>query len=181
MSRRRRAEKRVVLPDAKFGDQVLTKFMNVLMYDGKKSAAERIVYGALDIVESRTKADPIASFTVSAISGQAPLTVNFSGILSTDSDGIITKYEWDFGDGGSGSGKSTSHTYSSAGSFTAVLLVTDDSGGQDTAQKTITVTAPPDDGDGGGWPYCELHRDTSYRGITADSNLQCVCFGVYWL
>jgi small subunit ribosomal protein S7 len=62
MSRRRRAEKRVVLPDAKFGDQVLTKFMNVLMYDGKKSAAERIVYGALDIVESRTKADPIASF-----------------------------------------------------------------------------------------------------------------------
>ncbi|MAJ63323.1 MAG: 30S ribosomal protein S7 [Alphaproteobacteria bacterium] len=62
MSRRRRAEKREVLPDAKFGDQVLTKFMNVLMYDGKKSAAERIVYGALDLVEGRTKADPIASF-----------------------------------------------------------------------------------------------------------------------
>ncbi|MEO0392268.1 MAG: 30S ribosomal protein S7 [Pseudomonadota bacterium] len=62
MSRRRRAVKREVLPDAKYGDQVLTKFMNVLMYDGKKSAAERIVYGALDLVESRLKADPVASF-----------------------------------------------------------------------------------------------------------------------
>ena len=62
MSRRRRAEKREVLPDAKFGDQVLTKFMNVLMYDGKKSAAERIVYGALDLIEQRLKTDPVASF-----------------------------------------------------------------------------------------------------------------------
>ena len=44
MSRRHSAEKRPVLPDAKFGDQVLTKFMNCLMYDGKKSTAERIVY-----------------------------------------------------------------------------------------------------------------------------------------
>ena len=62
MSRRRRAEKREVLPDAKFGDQVLTKFMNVLMYDGKKSAAERIVYGALDLIDQRLKTDPVASF-----------------------------------------------------------------------------------------------------------------------
>ena len=50
MSRRRRAEKREVLPDPKFGDLTLTKFMNYLMYDGKKSAAEGIVYGALEIV-----------------------------------------------------------------------------------------------------------------------------------
>jgi small subunit ribosomal protein S7 len=48
MSRRHRAEKREILPDAKFGDRVLTKFMNNLMYDGKKSVAEGIVYGALD-------------------------------------------------------------------------------------------------------------------------------------
>ena len=47
MSRRRRAEKREVLPDAKYGDRVLTKFMNCLMLDGKKSVAEAIVYGAL--------------------------------------------------------------------------------------------------------------------------------------
>ena len=48
MSRRHRAEKRDVIPDAKFGDLVLTKFMNSLMKDGKKSAAESIVYGACD-------------------------------------------------------------------------------------------------------------------------------------
>ena len=62
MSRRRQAERREVLPDAKFGDRVLTKFMNNLMLDGKKSVAESIVYGALEAVESRAKADPIALF-----------------------------------------------------------------------------------------------------------------------
>ena len=59
MSRRRRAEKREVLPDAKYGDRVLTKFMNCLMLDGKKSAAENIVYGALDRIETRAKGDPV--------------------------------------------------------------------------------------------------------------------------
>ena len=53
MSRRHRAEKREILPDAKFGDVVITRFMNVLMYDGKKSAAEGIVYGALDVLKKR--------------------------------------------------------------------------------------------------------------------------------
>ncbi|MDC0345028.1 30S ribosomal protein S7, partial [Alphaproteobacteria bacterium] len=48
MSRRRRAEKREVLPDPKFGDIVVSKFMSCLMWDGKRSVAERIVYGALD-------------------------------------------------------------------------------------------------------------------------------------
>ena len=62
MSRRRRAEKREVLPDAKYGDRVLTKFMNCLMFDGKKSAAERIVYGALGRIETKTKNDPVQVF-----------------------------------------------------------------------------------------------------------------------
>ncbi|WP_260482430.1 30S ribosomal protein S7 [Sphingomicrobium flavum] len=62
MSRRRRPEKRVILPDPKFGDLVLSKFMNNIMLDGKKSVAERIVYGALDNVEARMKTDPVALF-----------------------------------------------------------------------------------------------------------------------
>src|ERR1700712_3610313 len=53
MSRRRRAEKRDVLPDPKFGDLVVTKFMNYVMYEGKKAVAENILYGAFDILESR--------------------------------------------------------------------------------------------------------------------------------
>ena len=62
MSRRRAAEKREVLPDAKFGDLVLSKFMNTLMERGKKSVAERVVYGALDEIESKLKQDPIPAF-----------------------------------------------------------------------------------------------------------------------
>ena len=62
MSRRHAAEKREVLPDAKYGDLVLTKFMNNLMIDGKKSVAERIVYNALTRVETKIKRAPIAVF-----------------------------------------------------------------------------------------------------------------------
>ena len=62
MSRRRQAEKREILPDAKYGDRVVTKFMNNLMHDGKKSVAESIVYGALDRVESRLRKPPVEVF-----------------------------------------------------------------------------------------------------------------------
>ena len=62
MSRRHRAEKREVLPDPKFNDIVLSKFMNAIMVDGKKSVAENIVYGALDIVEDRAKTEPVRVF-----------------------------------------------------------------------------------------------------------------------
>ena len=62
MSRRHSAEKREVLPDPKFGNIVITKFMNSVMYQGKKSVAENIVYGAFGIVETKTKQDPLAIF-----------------------------------------------------------------------------------------------------------------------
>ena len=62
MSRRHSAEKREINPDPKFGNLVVSKFMNVLMYDGKKSAAERIIYGAFDIIEGKTKSNPLQVF-----------------------------------------------------------------------------------------------------------------------
>jgi small subunit ribosomal protein S7 len=62
MSRRRAAEKREVLPDPKYSDLVVTKFTNGLMQAGKKSVAERIVYGALNLVEKKTRQDPIKVF-----------------------------------------------------------------------------------------------------------------------
>src|ERR1700748_1128788 len=55
MSRRRRAEKREVLPDPKFGDLVVTKFMNYIMYEGKKAVAENIIYGAFEILEAKRR------------------------------------------------------------------------------------------------------------------------------
>ncbi len=62
MSRRRRAEKRPVLPDPRFGDETLTRFMNIVMYEGKKSVAETIVYGALELMERRAKREPLSVF-----------------------------------------------------------------------------------------------------------------------
>ncbi len=62
MSRRHRAEPRQVLPDPVYGDLVLTKFMNYVMYEGKKSAAEQIVYGALETVEMKLKRPSIEAF-----------------------------------------------------------------------------------------------------------------------
>ncbi|HKS63671.1 MAG TPA: 30S ribosomal protein S7 [Xanthobacteraceae bacterium] len=62
MSRRHRAEKREINPDPKFGNLVVSKFMNSIMYQGKKSAAEAIVYGAFDIIDTKTKGGPLAVF-----------------------------------------------------------------------------------------------------------------------
>ncbi len=62
MSRRHRAEKREVIPDAKYGNVVLAKFMNSVMYEGKKSVAEQIVYGAFDQIEAKAKQEPLAVF-----------------------------------------------------------------------------------------------------------------------
>jgi small subunit ribosomal protein S7 len=71
MSRRHSAEKREVIPDAKFGDVTLAKFMNSIMYDGKKSVAESIVYNAFDIIEARLRQEPLPVF-MQALENVAP-------------------------------------------------------------------------------------------------------------
>jgi small subunit ribosomal protein S7 len=71
MSRRHRAEQREVLPDPKFGDETLTKFMNYVMYEGKKSVAETIVYGAFDVMERKLKKPALEVFH-DALSAVAP-------------------------------------------------------------------------------------------------------------
>ena len=75
MSRRHAAEKREVLPDAKFGDIVLTKFMNSLMYAGRKSVAEAIVYGAFDTIEKKTSQDPVKVFHEALVNVKPDLEV----------------------------------------------------------------------------------------------------------
>jgi small subunit ribosomal protein S7 len=62
MSRRHRAERRETLPDPKFGNVKITRFMNSIMRQGKKSVAEAIVYGALDKIEAKTKQNPLQAF-----------------------------------------------------------------------------------------------------------------------
>jgi PKD repeat protein len=85
--------------------------------------------------------DPTLAARISAnpISGNLPLTVNFDGSDSTDPDGTIVTYEWDFNDGFWGSGETFSHTYQVAGTYIVTLTVTDNNGNQDTDSITINV------------------------------------------
>ena len=82
---------------------------------------------------------PTARFSVTPSSGAAPLAVNLNASASSDSDGALVSYAWDFGDGAVGSGVTTSHTYAAAGVYTVQLTVTDDAGAVDTATATVTV------------------------------------------
>jgi PKD repeat protein len=87
---------------------------------------------------------PLAAFSASPASGNAPLTVHFDASASSDTDGTITGYAWTFGDGSSATGpRVTSHLYSIAGSITVTLTVTDDCGASGSTSHQLTIVPPP--------------------------------------
>ena len=101
----------------------------------------RALNGSCTIVNTlntQTNNPPTASFTFSC----SGLTCNFNGSGSSDSDGSITGYQWNFGNGSSGSGVTTSRTYGAAGTYTVTLTVTDNQGATGTLQRSVTVSAP---------------------------------------
>lgn len=82
---------------------------------------------------------PTARFSCSTAEGDAPLTVAFSASSSSDADGYIRVYKWSFGDGHTGYGVNTTHTYTTPGTYYAQLYIEDDDGGKDTCWTTIRV------------------------------------------
>lgn len=86
-----------------------------------------------------TNQSPNASFHANPISGEAPLEVSFDASNSSDPDGSIISYDWEFGDGSTGSGKTVSNTYQNEGSYQVVLTVRDDGGLSDSESITISV------------------------------------------
>lgn len=82
---------------------------------------------------------PTASFVYSPTSPEVGERVHFNASASTDPDGIITSWQWDFGDGRHGSGEEVNHTYNDSGTYTVVLVVMDDSGNTDSVSKTVTI------------------------------------------
>jgi len=86
---------------------------------------------------------PTAAIGTSGASGNAPFTVNFSGSGSSDPDGTIQSYAWNFGNGQTATGQDASTVYNSAGSYTATLTVTDDKGATGTSSQVITVAPKP--------------------------------------
>ena len=93
-------------------------------------------------VTETTNQSPVASFTANPTSGIAPLEVAFDASNSSDSDGSITSYAWDFKDGDTGTEQTINHTFSSSGSYNVLLTVTDNDGVTDSTTKTITVNPP---------------------------------------
>ena len=86
-----------------------------------------------ELIHTIANQPPVADLVAIPVSGEAPLTVTFDAVGSSDADGTISSYSWSFGDGSIGSGVAVDHTYTSAGQFTAVLTVTDDAGATDDA------------------------------------------------
>jgi PKD repeat protein len=98
-------------------------------------------YQITGTIVSTGNQSPIATASATPSSGSTPLPVNFSSAGSYDPDGTIQGYYWDFGDGGSSTLANPAHTYASAGSYTATLVVTDNGGL--SASKTVAITATP--------------------------------------
>jgi PKD repeat protein len=84
----------------------------------------------------------VSVISASTLRGTAPLAVNFSGAGSSDPDGSVVAYAWNFGDGGTGNGVSVSHGFGTPGSYTVQLQVTDNSGLSSASAVTVTVDAP---------------------------------------
>jgi len=107
------------------------------------------ISGSLTVSDG-SNTPPTASFTYAPSNPEVEETVNFDASSSDDSDGTITSYEWDFGDGVTSTGETASHSYSSSGDYTVSLTVTDDDGATDTISKTVSVSG---DSDGNEYVY----------------------------
>jgi len=105
---------------------------------GSQATANHVV----SVTPPPPNSPPVASFTRTPSSGEAPLGVSFNASGSYDSDGSITSYVWDFGDGRSGTGVTASHTYSSSGTYTARLTVSDNHGATGTITHSVIVQTP---------------------------------------
>jgi hypothetical protein len=96
------------------------------------------------VAKNNVNRAPLASLSAAPTTGNAPLTVSFNGSASSDPDGTIISYSWDFGDGAAASGSATSHVYSTPGTYTARLTVTDNQGasGSQTVSIQVSASAP---------------------------------------
>ena len=99
-----------------------------------------------------TNKAPTAAASATPVTGTSPLAVTFDGSASTDADGTVASYLWNFGDGSTAAGKTASHTYTTAGTFTATLTVTDNKGATGSTSKTITAQSQQQTASATIWP-----------------------------
>lgn len=133
----------------------ITQYSTKNIVSSSSTTNNHMVYSLLDGSDGGSGGDdggdepanenPVASFTFEC----TDLTCDFDGSGSSDNDGTVTSYSWDFGDGNTGSGVTASHTYSADGTYTATLTVTDDAGATGSSAESVTVS-DSSGGDGGG-------------------------------
>jgi len=120
------------------GNHTYSVTLTVTDDDGSQATATHVV----SVTPPPPNSPPVASFTRNPSSGEAPLGVSLNASGSYDSDGSITSYVWDFGDGSSGTGVTASHTYSNSGTYTARLIVSDNHGATGTVTHSVIVQTP---------------------------------------
>ena len=151
---------RATVSDLSFEDENLqpgtTYVYQVSAVDAAGNESPRALLEATTIAENQA---PVARFSVTPSSGTAPLTVELHAGASSDADGTIATYSWDFGDGDTGTGTVATHTYG-PGNYTVRLTITDDAGAQHSTQRAVTATAQLPESDNtcpaetwGGRPY----------------------------
>lgn len=116
--------------------KTFTVILTVIDDDGDEDTSQ----GSVTVSAGSQNQEPTAEFTFSPVSPSVGQTVIFDGSSSSDPDGSIVSWKWEFGDGSTGSGKDVSHAYFAAGTYTIILTVTDNQGEEDKKIKTITVT-----------------------------------------
>jgi hypothetical protein len=119
------------------GDTLFAASSNV-----PQSADASKVYSWMDNSGEPVNQSPVAAAVASSVSGYTPLTISFDGSTSSDSDGSIMSYSWNFGDSSSATGPRVSHTYTAAGTFLVTLTVTDDDGAVGNTSLTVRVSSP---------------------------------------
>ena len=137
------------------------------------------------VSQASTNLLPIANFTANPTNGIAPLTVDFNASSSSDPDGNIISYQWDFGEGFAGSGQIAQHIYNSAGNYTVNLTVQDNNGALGSASSIIVVTNGTGGTGGGDWIEVCTPQDLDNVRNNLTANYRQVCdidlVGYNWL
>lgn len=129
----------------------------------------------LEIIVDPPNKPPIPKITAQPTSGYVPLEVSFDGTGSTDPDGVVAKYEWDFGDGGTSTSPSPLHTFTQWGVYVARLTVTDDDGAVASTYSYEIDVWEGDTGDGEAWRmFASDAAHTNYSGTALPSTLEAV-------
>ncbi|MCP3941126.1 MAG: PKD domain-containing protein [Desulfobacteraceae bacterium] len=126
-------------PDTSLVKEALTFKLTITDNNGASTSKTILLWIDDSIANNKLNQPPIAEFNLSTAYGNAPLTIFFNASASSDLDGTIASYVWDFGNGETGTGETTNHTFTTPGTYVIYLTVTDNDGDTHATIKTLTV------------------------------------------